>query len=82
MCNAREAAVIISTPHHTHTPSLALYGCASNNLTQTNIHWGFNLRTTFGVEGAAEIPRPPFVSATQKSQINTVPTPTVAWTRP
>ena len=25
---------------------------------------------------------PPFVRATQKSQINTVPTPTVAWTTP
>ena len=29
-----------------------------------------------------QYPRPPLVIATQKSQINTIPTHTVAWTRP
>ena len=35
-----------------------------------------------GLGGAAADVPPPLVIATEKSQINTVPTPAVAWTRP
>ena len=39
-------------------------------------------RSTCCSASASSVPPPPLVKATSKSQINAVPTPTVAWTRP